>query len=439
MNKTIYKQTDSRWSSLAYPTKKSTFGGNGCGCCACVHVAMEQDSKSDWNPNSLRKYMCDKGYAVSGQGTTWNGITETLKYIGHSNVVKIWSQPMSEAWTELNKGDRIGVILFNSSKAPNGTRWTTGGHYVAFTDYKIKDGKHYFYCKDSGNRNHDGWYTYENSMKGCVSKVWIVQRLAASVKATTYKPSAPYTKGLPNKTVKKGSKGTNVKHVQTFLNWCINAKLSVDGSCGKHTVAAIKKYQKTYKLKVDGIFGSQSLKKAKAIVAQYAPKTASQTSTTASAATTNKDKILAKAKELSGKKETRTTAYKTALNKAFPSRSGWGSAAKAGRSCDVFVAVVLRSTGLGNKCPRGLKGQYTYKPKNFTRLVYKNVTPKSVSKTGDIIIYKKAKGSNPKGHACIRAAEGIYQANNPKYYPHYTKGFSKLSTKRPEVIIFRAK
>ena len=151
--------------------------------------------------------------------------------------------------------------------------------------------------------------------------------------------------------------------------------------------------------------------------------------------------LKAKAKALAGKEGSPTAAYKNALNKAFPNRSGWGDAAKAGRSCDVFMAVVLRSTGYDNGCPRGLKGMYTHTPPKdkFDRIVYKNVKPKDVSKTGDIIIYKKEKGSNPPGHTCLRTKTGIYQANNPSKYPHFTKGFSKLDTKRPEVIIWRAK
>ena len=178
MNKTIFKQTNTKWSSLAYPTKASSFGGNGCGCCACVHVAIEQKAKKDWTPKTLRPWMVKQGYAVANQGTTWNGITETLKHIGHKKVVKVWdADPMSAAWKELNKGNRIGIILFNSNRGPDGTLFTASGHYIAFTDYKVKDKKHYFYLKDSGGRNHDGWFCYEKSMKGCIPKLWIVERI----------------------------------------------------------------------------------------------------------------------------------------------------------------------------------------------------------------------------------------------------------------------
>ena len=59
--------------------------------------------------------------------------------------------------------------------------WTTCGHYVAFTDYKVQNGKHWFYTKDSGGRKHDGWYSYEGAMKGRVAKLWIVERLKTSL------------------------------------------------------------------------------------------------------------------------------------------------------------------------------------------------------------------------------------------------------------------
>ena len=148
------------------------------------------------------------------------------------------------------------------------------------------------------------------------------------------------------------------------------------------------------------------------------------------------DIIISTAASLAGSAKKPTAAYKAALKKAFPSKKGWGDAAKAGRSCDVFVATVLRTAELSSNCPRGLKEMYSFKPKAFDRYVFHNVRPKDVSLYGDVVIYKKKGGG---GHACIRGAGGIYQANHPKQYPHFTKGFSKLSTKRPTVIVWRAK
>lgn len=78
--------------------------------------------------------------------------------------------------------------------------------------------------------------------------------------------SAAYTGSLPSKSIKKGSKGADVKKVQAFLNWNLGAGLKVDGSCGNKTVAAIKKFQKKYGLKVDGHFGPKCRAKAQSII-----------------------------------------------------------------------------------------------------------------------------------------------------------------------------
>ena len=43
----------------------------------------------------------------------------------------------------------------------------------------------------------------------------------AQIASAAVYPTSPYTGKLPTKAVKKGSKGTNVKRVQRFLNWCI--------------------------------------------------------------------------------------------------------------------------------------------------------------------------------------------------------------------------
>ena len=93
----------------------------------------------------------------------------------------------------------------------------------------------------------------------------------AQIATAAVYPTSPYTGTLPTKTVKKGSKGDSVKSVQKFLNWCMKSGLKVDGICEKKTVSAIKKFQKQYKLKVDGSFGTQSKAKAKQIIAKYAP------------------------------------------------------------------------------------------------------------------------------------------------------------------------
>lgn len=232
MNKTIFKQLDSRWSSLPYPTKKSSFGGNGCGCCACLHNMIELEEYKDWTPKDLRPYMVNQGFAIAGKGTLWSGISKTLQHYGFKVINHPTLQNIFATLDERKKKGLpcIGVILF-SSGSRGGITWTAGGHFVAFTDYKVVNGKHYFYTKDSGGRNHDGFYCYETQMKGLIPQIWSA---ISTAKAAT----------LP----------TLQAAVET-LN-----KLTVDGEGGEKTVIATQRFFKTFE---DGIISGQnkSLKK----------------------------------------------------------------------------------------------------------------------------------------------------------------------------------
>lgn len=170
MNSKVYRQYDSRWGSLAYPTSNSPVSSDGCGLCSVTHCAIELSKYADKTPAYFHSFM--KQYAVAGNGTLWNGIDAGLKnFIGNSKRF----DSMNAFWAEVEKGNRVGVILFGSGYGPDGTLWTTGGHYVAFTGYKYENGKHWLYTKDSGGRCHDGWYSYENSMKGRVRLLWTAE------------------------------------------------------------------------------------------------------------------------------------------------------------------------------------------------------------------------------------------------------------------------
>ena len=78
---------------------------------------------------------------------------------------------------------------------------------------------------------------------------------------TVKKPTKKYTGKIPNPTLKKGMKGKRVKQLQSFLNYYCNRtgkhKLG-DGEFGNLTKEALKAFQRTEKLTVDGIYGKQS-------------------------------------------------------------------------------------------------------------------------------------------------------------------------------------
>lgn len=170
MNSKIFRQADSRWGKLKYPSGGYTVANSGCGLCSVVHCAIELAQYKNETPKTIRPYMVQ--FATRGHGTLWAGIQKALEHYGYKVHWK-QSDSMSDIFKVMENSVKRGVILFGSKRGPDGTLWTTGGHYIAFVDYKIVKGKHYFYLKDSGGRHHDGWYCYEKSMKGDVKQVFI--------------------------------------------------------------------------------------------------------------------------------------------------------------------------------------------------------------------------------------------------------------------------
>lgn len=90
-----------------------------------------------------------------------------------------------------------------------------------------------------------------------------------SKKSTIVKVKKTYSGTFPKLPTRgyfqSGDKGTQVKYLQKFLNWYGNYKLDVDGEIGAKTVSAVKKFQSSVKITIDGYFGKTSLAKAKTV------------------------------------------------------------------------------------------------------------------------------------------------------------------------------
>ena len=171
-NTTTYKQYDSRWRWWVYPKKGWYLNGCGCGCLSVFHCVLEMQKYAGKSVVDIMKMVYDymRQYAVAGDGTKRVGITEGLKHFGFKDVYRCGDKPMSELFKRLDaKGSHVGVLLFNSNR---NHYWTSGGHYIAYGDYRVRNGKHEFYLFDSGSRNHSGWYSYEDKMRGCVTDAW---------------------------------------------------------------------------------------------------------------------------------------------------------------------------------------------------------------------------------------------------------------------------
>lgn len=115
---------------------------------------------------------------------------------------------------------------------------------------------------------HKMWqYSSSGSVKG------ISGRIDMNYYYGEYKP-APKTayKGDFPKLPKRGwftsgDKGEEVKKLQKFLNWYGGYGLVVDGIIGRKTIDAVRRYQGREKLRIDGCFGKESLKRARVVMA----------------------------------------------------------------------------------------------------------------------------------------------------------------------------
>ena len=256
-----------------------------------------------------------------------------------------------------------------------------------------------------------------------------------------YTPTTPYTGGLPNKTVKKGSKGTDVKHVQNFLNWCIRAGLKVDGACGSKTVSAIKRFQKQYGLKQDGTFGSKSKAKAVAIVNAHKPKPQPTPTPTP---TTNAQKITAAAKSYAWAYGTapKTYAYKTGSAKSVYKtalKKYMGKSAKVSQTdCGYFVNTCVRASGTSGNftaLPSSYKKSYPSVPSTMRIVSTGGV---GTLQAGDVIRYRKKSGQ----HTVIYIGDGyIAHASREHAFPRVSKSkpWTASNVRKSTIQVIRAK
>ena len=74
------------------------------------------------------------------------------------------------------------------------------------------------------------------------------------------------SKAVATATLKKGSKGENVKTLQRNLNEVMDTDINVDGSVGTITETTVKAFQKKYGLVVDGYYGPKSAAKMRELL-----------------------------------------------------------------------------------------------------------------------------------------------------------------------------
>lgn len=171
MNDIIYTQEDIRWKNLPYPTENAVVGNSGCGLFAVLHCIMEDHRYANYSPLDIYPHMLT--HVIDETGTLQSGIAAALEHFGMRDVMWFKRQKqVADAFRELDKGGRIGVLLLQDGNGPDGTVWTAYGHYMGFVDYRHENGEHLFLLKDSSKRGHNGWYSFERSMGDTLVHVW---------------------------------------------------------------------------------------------------------------------------------------------------------------------------------------------------------------------------------------------------------------------------
>jgi len=172
MNKTNFKQYDTRWATLGYPKKPWYIKNCGCGEVSVANCIIEMNKWKKQTPKTIQPY-CVQHAAPNGNGTYFSGIPAMMKHYGMTDVME--HQTMQSLWNEMKKGYRCAILLMGNRKGGSkGIHWTSSAHFVAAVAYKSDGKKHYLFIKDSNSASssRNGWLAYEDYLAGDVSRVW---------------------------------------------------------------------------------------------------------------------------------------------------------------------------------------------------------------------------------------------------------------------------
>lgn len=313
--------------------------------------------------------------------------------------------------------------------------------------------------RNSNNVKYNTWF-YGHAVRGndyawCMT---FVEWLFAHALTPIAKPKKKYSGTFPTPTLKKGSKGNNVKKLQKFLTW-YGIKTDDDGDYGYNTRISVIIYQLSEGLTPDGVFGKKSYKRAltykatdkKTATTEKKPASSTNTTTTAkkpaTAKISNAQKIVNKAKQLAWaygtakKKYAYKTGAPTKLMKAAMKKYGWADSKAEESDCGNAASTIVRESGVDKsfKALHGVKTPFPTKEREFNIPIKGRKIKKGELKAGDIIRYKKKNG---KQHAMIYMGNGrICEAS---HYNRFcvilkdTKKYNKVS-KVKTIQVLRAK
>lgn len=165
-----YRQGDSRWAKAAKHSGKRTIKNVGCGPTS-VAILAANSINPNLTPVTTWNWMWDN-VGVYDFGTTRDGLIKCVKHFGFQDDFYFVQNSPSKAWKKLNS-NCFAILIFYPGRY-NGKEWTSVGHAIACTGYKVVNGKHWFYLRDPGPRRQDGWFCYEDKMGYTLAGIHVV-------------------------------------------------------------------------------------------------------------------------------------------------------------------------------------------------------------------------------------------------------------------------
>lgn len=233
--------------------------------CKVTRYPTARNAYEDNKRGTLQKSFKDYGLVIEVHFNSYNKNAHGVEVLYRPPALRALAAKVSTAIASvgfLNRGPKKRTDLMNMN-----TCYRLGVPYIlietAFID-NAADMKTY-----SANL-----YNVWGNVADAVCEFYGIKKLASAGKPVETDKNKPAKKTgytgafpvLPDKGyLTKGDTGTQVKRLQSFLNWYGGYGLDIDGSFGPATLAAVKKYQKAEGLTVDGYFGPASLKAAKAV------------------------------------------------------------------------------------------------------------------------------------------------------------------------------
>lgn len=173
-----YLQYSNKWKTSAKSVNGLTLATHGCGPTS-IATMLANSIKKSATPSELWNYMLGKGY-ITSSGSTHSGINATLKAYSFDYVFYNGMSKVKEGLKVIDKiykseSKNYFYLLFTcKAGTQGGVTWTSAGHFLCATGYKIVNKKRYLYVRDSGGRNNNGYFCYEDTLSDLMTNLWFI-------------------------------------------------------------------------------------------------------------------------------------------------------------------------------------------------------------------------------------------------------------------------